>query len=105
MSTQVTLLCDLGQDLDQGGAGQNITTHFLRWDDREFEIDLCEHHETTATLAEIIQHARPVVTGRARGARELDLSDVRKWAKDRGLKVGDFGAISADVIQAYVDAH
>jgi hypothetical protein len=98
MSTQVTLLCDLGPE------NEGVSTHFLRWDDREFEIDLCEHHEATATLAEIIQHARPVVTGRARGARELDLAEVRRWAKARGLKVGEAGAIAADVIQAYVDA-
>jgi hypothetical protein len=43
--------------------------------------------------------------GAASGARRGDLSAVREWARNNGLKVSDRGRISATVLAAYDKAN
>jgi hypothetical protein len=77
----------------------------------DYEIDLNKTHadQFAEAIAPFIAAARKVPSSRrsARGARASrhDLSDVRSWARDQGIKVSDRGRIPADVLARYRAAH
>jgi hypothetical protein len=85
--------------------------------DKQYEIDLSGKNEAQLAqlLARYIDHGREVtpppaaVTARRRGAGKRpgreDLTAIREWAKQKGLKVSDRGRISADIIEQYDAAH
>jgi hypothetical protein len=77
----------------------------------DYEIDLNKEHadQFNAAVGPFIAAARKVSSSRkpARGARTArhDLSDVRAWARDQGIKVSTRGRIPADVLARYNAAH
>jgi hypothetical protein len=77
----------------------------------DYEIDLNKEHseQLNAAVGPFIAAARKVPSSRkpARGTRTArhDLSDVRAWARDQGIKVSTRGRIPADVLARYNAAH
>ena len=78
----------------------------------DYEIDLNKKHsdQFNEAVGPFIAAARKVPSSRkpakstARTARH-DLSDVRAWARDQGIKVSTRGRIPADVLAKYNAAH
>ena len=121
MAQKVQVL--LVDDIDGGDAAETVT---FSLDGVDYEIDLSEEHAGALreAMATWVGHARKV-SGRSSGAsrrsapRERaqarssstpsgpsrDTGAVRTWAKENGYTVSDRGRISADVLQAYDDAH
>lgn len=105
--TQVILI----DDLDGGDAEESVS---FALDGAAYEIDLsAENAEALRQLlAPYIGHARRV-SGRGRGragssrrsAPRADLSEMRVWARENGYEISDRGRISAEVIDAYENAH
>lgn len=92
-----------GQEL--GEAGQTVKFGFLGAD---YEIDLSQ--EEADEFAEVME--RYVKAGRRVGGRRQsaggsasagsgELSKIRSWAQENGLKVSSRGRIAQDVIDAY----
>ena len=77
----------------------------------DYEIDLNKKHadQFTKAVGPFIAAARKVPSSRkpAKGARAArhDLSDVRAWARDQGIKVSTRGRIPADVLARYHAEH
>ena len=77
----------------------------------DYEIDLNKEHadQFTEAVSPFIAAARKVSSSRkpAKGARTArhDLSDVRAWARNQGIKVSTRGRIPADVLARYHAAH
>jgi Lsr2 len=77
----------------------------------DYEIDLNKKHadQFAKAIGPYIAAARKVPSQRrsGRGARapRHDLSGVRAWARDQGIKVSDRGRIPADVLARYEAAH
>ncbi|NAZ87739.1 histone-like nucleoid-structuring protein Lsr2, partial [Kineococcus indalonis] len=122
MAQKVQVL--LVDDIDGGDAAETVT---FSLDGVDYEIDLSEEHAGALreAMATWVGHARKV-SGRSTGGsrrsapRERgqarsssaapsgpsrDTGAVRTWAKENGYTVSDRGRISADVLQAYDDAH
>ena len=77
----------------------------------DYEIDLNKKHadQLAQAIGPFIAAARKVPSSRrpARGARagRHDLSDVRAWARDQGIKISERGRIPAEVLAKYNAAH
>ena len=100
----------VSDDLD-GSPGAATVTFGL--DGTSYEIDLSKVNRAklAQVIAPYIQAGRRVSRSRGRsgagrqGARRAELSGVRTWAKENGLKVSERGRISAEVMQKYEAAH
>lgn len=111
---QVTQYVDDLDGAELNGEGRTVR---FSYDGRNYEIDLGRDNEQKLAdaLAPFIEAARPVRVGssssrtvgrRASGGKsDLDLGDVRKWARDNGLQVNDRGRVSAQILDAYRTAH
>jgi len=77
----------------------------------DYEIDLNKKHadQFAKALSPFIAAARKVPssrrTGRGTRSPRHDLSGVRAWAREQGIKVSDRGRIPADVLARYEAAH
>ena len=95
---------------DIDGSDAEGTVRFA-FDGTDYEIDLNKKHadQLAEAIAPFIAAARKVQSSRrqARGVRagRHDLSDVRAWARDQGIKISERGRIPADVLAKYNAAH
>ena len=95
-------------DIDGSDAEGTVKFGF---DGSDYEIDLNKQHadQLTQAIAPFIAAARKVSSSRrpARGARtgRHNLSDVRAWARDQGIKISERGRIPADILAKYNAAH
>ena len=95
-------------DIDGSDAEGSVRFGF---DGTDYEIDLNKKHadQLAQAIGPFIAAARKVPSSRrpARGARagRHDLSDVRAWARDQGIKISERGRIPADVLAKYNAAH
>lgn len=100
----------LEDDLDGTEAAETVT---FGLDNVTYEIDLSEPH-----AAELREALNPYVTaGRKTGGRRKNRSAgpakggrnqraaIREWARENGYDISDRGRISAEIVQAYNDAH
>lgn len=107
MAQKVNII--LVDDLDGTEADETVT---FGLDGTTYEIDLTDSNAAALrdALSGYVGHARKV-TGSARRGRKAAASsnsntkDVREWAKAQGMEVSERGRISADIQQAYDDAH
>jgi len=117
MAQKVQVL--LVDDIDGGEASETLT---FSLDGVNYEIDLSDEHASALreAFAPWVGHARRV-SGRASTGRraatprpaaakpsdgpERDTGEVRTWARENGYTVSDRGRISAEILQAYDDAH
>ena len=102
-------------DLDGGDATETVT---FGLDGATYEIDLSEQNarQLRDAFAPWVGNARRVSGGRAgrpaarrggssSGGSSSDTTAIRSWAKDNGYKVSERGRISAEVQEAYAQAH
>ena len=107
----------LVDDIDGGEADETVS---FALDGVSYEIDLSESNaaELRDAFAQWVGHARRVggrSTARARGTSAKkngaaagarpDLAEVRAWAREAGYEVSDRGRVSAQILQAYEEAH
>ena len=97
----------LEDDLDGGLAAGTVSFAF---DGISYEIDLSEANEQRLRdqLAPWIAHARrPVARDGARKAKSTGPtgSEIRAWAKARGMRVNARGRVPAEVRAAYEAEH
>ncbi len=95
-------------DIDGSRAHERVT---FALDGVVYMIDLnADHAERLRTLlSDYIAVARrtggrPQGKPAGRPTREIDPKAVREWAKGEGIEISDYGRISADVIQEYLDS-
>jgi Lsr2 len=94
---------------DIDGSEAEGTVRF-RFDGTDYEIDLNKEHadQFAEAIGPFVAAARKTSPSRrparAGGARH-DLSNVRAWARDQGIKVSERGRIPADVLAKYNAAH
>ena len=122
MAQKVQVL--LVDDIDQGEAAETVT---FALDGVTYEIDLSEEHASALreAFAPWVGHARRVGGRGAAGKRTSapkqaakapagggegggggrDTGEVRTWARENGYTVSDRGPISAEILQAFDDAH
>ena len=102
--TVVTLLDDIDGTEAEG------TTRF-GLDGRNYEIDLNATHrqDLEDALAWCIKAAREVSgTGTARGRKRIRTArsgDIRAWAREQGMAVGEKGRIPEGIVAQYDAAH
>jgi nucleoid-associated protein Lsr2 len=95
-------------DIDGSDAEGTVRFGF---DGTDYEIDLNKKHadQLAQAIGPFIAAARKVPSSRrpARGVRagRQNLSDVRAWARDQGIKISERGRIPADVLAKYNAAH
>jgi hypothetical protein len=95
-------------DIDGSDAEGTVRFGF---DGTDYEIDLNKKHadQLNQAISPFIAAARKVPSSRrpSRGARggRHDVSDVRAWARDQGIKISERGRIPADVLAKYNAAH
>jgi hypothetical protein len=95
-------------DIDGSDAEGTVRFGF---DGTDYEIDLNKQHadQLAQAIGPFIAAARKVPSSRrpARGLRagRQNLSDVRAWARDQGIKISERGRIPADVLAKYNAAH
>jgi hypothetical protein len=95
-------------DIDGSDAEGTVRFGF---DGTDYEIDLNKQHadQLAQAIGPFIAAARKVPSSRrpARGVRagRHNLSDVRAWARDQGIKISERGRIPADVLAKYNAAH
>ena len=95
-------------DIDGSDAEGTVRFGF---DGTDYEIDLNKKHadQLAQAIGPFIAAGRKVPSSRrpARGARtgRQNLSDVRAWARDQGIKISERGRIPADVLAKYNAAH
>jgi hypothetical protein len=94
---------------DIDGSEAEGTVRF-RFDGTDYEIDLNKEHadQFAEAIGPFVAAARKTSPSRrpARaGAARHDLSNVRAWARDQGIKVSERGRIPADVLAKYNAAH
>jgi nucleoid-associated protein Lsr2 len=105
MAQKVTV--EMTDDLD---GSQADTTVSFAVDDTAYEIDLSKRNAAAMRRAfdRYIEHARKAgrSTRRTRGTRDRrHSSDVRAWAKARGIQVSERGRIPASVVSQYEEAN
>jgi Lsr2 len=122
MAQKVQVL--LVDDIDAGEASETLT---FSLDGVNYEIDLSEEHAAALreAFAPWVGHARRVGGRAASGGRrsgtprqspaksgadgdggpQRDTGEVRTWARENGYTVSDRGRISAEILQAFDDAH
>jgi hypothetical protein len=99
----------LEDDLDGGPAAETLRFGI---GGSEYEIDLSKKNARTfrSRLAPFVEHARRAGKGQRRrpartsSARERS-SDIRAWAKGKGIAVSDRGRIPASVAEQYEAAN
>jgi hypothetical protein len=95
-------------DIDGSDAAGTVRFGF---DGTDYEIDLNKKHadQLAQAISPFIAAARKVPSSRrpVRGARagRQNLSDVRAWARDQGIKISERGRIPAEVLAKYDAAH
>jgi hypothetical protein len=97
-------------DLDGSKAEETLR---FAIDGTEYEIDLSGAHSKKLrdALKPFVEAGRKVGRTRSSGRRSGAATDVkqskaiRDWAKQHGLQVSDRGRVSAEIQQAYHDAH
>ena len=105
MAQKVTV--EMTDDLD---GSQADTTVSFAIDGNAYEIDLSKRNAAAMrrTFDRYIEHARKAgrSTRRTRGTRDRrHSSDVRAWAKARGIQVSERGRIPASVVSQYEKAN
>jgi hypothetical protein len=105
MAQKVTV--EMTDDLD---GSQADTTVSFAVDGTAYEIDLSKRNAAAMrrTFERYVGHARKAgrSTRRTRGARNRQhSSDVRAWAKARGIQVSERGRIPASVVSQYEEAN
>jgi hypothetical protein len=105
MAQKVTV--EMTDDLD---GSQADTTVSFAVDGSAYEIDLSKRNAAAMrrTFDRYIEHARKAgrSTRRTRGTRDRrNSSDVRAWAKARGIQVSERGRIPASVVSQYEEAN
>ncbi|MFJ3229279.1 Lsr2 family protein [Streptomyces sp. NPDC086783] len=95
-----------------GTQGDDVVTHEFSLDGVQYEIDLNPdgHQQLLDALAPFLKAGRRTRTASGRrstnrGGAGLDPSQVREWAKNRGLDVNARGRVSRDIIEKYEAAH
>lgn len=108
----------LVDDIDGGEAEETVS---FALDGVSYEIDVSSDNaeQIREAMAPWIGHARRVggrsgtrrakgrssaANGSSGGARS-SLADVRAWARENGYEVSDRGRVSAEVMEAYDNAH
>lgn len=104
----------LVDDVDGGEADETVS---FALDGVSYEIDVSVDNAEALreAIAPWLGHARRVggraATRRVAKARNgsaparSSLADVRAWARDNGFQVSDRGRVSAEVMEAYDNAH
>ena len=98
----------LEDDFDGGDADETVS---FGLDGAEFEIDLSAKNagELRNSLAPWLAHARKTGGRRKRTAKVAETSsstsDIRSWAQENGYEVSSRGRVSAEVRQAFEQAH
>ncbi len=103
MAQKITVA--LEDDLDGGPADETLRFAF---GGTEYEIDLSKKNadKLRRQLAPYLEHARkagrqqPRRGGRSAASRQRS-SDIRAWARQRGISVSERGRIPASVVQQY----
>ena len=105
------VITELVDDVDGSKAEETVS---FALDGVEYEIDLSQQNASNLRkgLDEYVSKARRT-GGRAKrgsskgrpGADKANAGAIRDWAQAQGLKVSGRGRISAEVAQAYRDAH
>jgi hypothetical protein len=100
---------------DISGENADVTVT-LAVDGTRVVIDLtdAEHTDLLDAVGPYLDRGRPAgstrratsrTTGRATRKPRVDLAAVRAWAAEQGLQVATRGRVSAEISQAYQDAH
>ena len=97
-------------DLDGSRAEETVR---FAIDGAEYEVDLSGAHSKKLrdALKPFVEAGRKVGRTRSSGRRTGAATDgmqskaIRDWAKQHGLQVSDRGRVSAEIQQAYNDAH
>lgn len=86
-------------DVDGSEAEETVS---FALDGVSYEIDVsAENAEALReSIAPWIGHARRV-GGRSKAKPNLDLNDVRAWARENGFTVSDRGRLASEVLEAY----
>ncbi len=97
----------LEDDFDGGKADETVS---FALDGAEYEIDLSGKNATGLrdALAPWLAHARKTGGRRKRGSKQAEsssTSDIRAWAQANGHEVSSRGRVSAEVREAYEQAH
>jgi Lsr2 len=106
MAQKVTTVVEMTDDLDGGKAEQTVRFAF---DGHHYEIDLSKKNANALSkaLKPYVDSARKVRASRARAAttrrstQQVNLTDVRAWARSSGYDISDRGRIPAAVMAAY----
>ena len=107
MAQKVTTLVELTDDIDGGKAEQTVRFAF---DGHQYEIDLSKKNANALSKAlKPYRGQRPKSPRRTRPrrhdppqrAQQVNLSEVRAWAKSNGYDISDRGRIPAAVMEAY----
>ncbi|MDR1767188.1 MAG: Lsr2 family protein [Propionibacteriaceae bacterium] len=98
---------ELIDDIDGGPATQTVA---FALDGNEYVIDLSDKNATAlrAAIAEYVAAGRKVGgrRGRARkGGSTTDAGLIRAWAVSQGMKISARGRVSAEIREAYQQAH
>jgi hypothetical protein len=102
---QVLLLCDM-----HCGEAEAQETISFAFGGAAFEIDVCASHahDLRGMFGAYISRGRKVAEARwpAHGGRQRKrAAEIRRWARERGIKVSDHGRIPAKVVELYAAAH
>jgi hypothetical protein len=108
MAQKVQVL--LVDDLDGGAADETVR---FACDGSQFEIDLSTANakQLRDSVQPFVDAARRVGPARRRGGPQRSTTsherstDIRAWAKMRGITVNDRGRIPASVVEQYDAAH
>lgn len=101
----------LVDDLDNSEATQTVS---FGLDGAAYEIDLNDKNaeKLREVMSGYVGHARKVGTQTRRRGRKSaaatggpSASDIREWARGKGMDVSERGRVSAEVRQAYDAAH
>lgn len=107
MAVTSLITCDLHR-----GDAPKATSHTFSFDNRSYEIDLCDDHlnRLQTTLQEYIDNGRrtggraaPTARGRAKAAPApaKPVSSIREWARRNGMEISAKGRIPLTIVQAY----
>ncbi|HKA53491.1 MAG TPA: Lsr2 family protein [Candidatus Binatia bacterium] len=105
MAQRVTI--EMMDDLDGSQADETVR---FAVDGNAYEIDLSQKNaaEIRRTFDRYIEHARKAARGarQARASRNRrHSSDVRAWAKSRGIQINERGRIPASIVAEYEAAN
>jgi hypothetical protein len=96
---------ELEDDLEGGPADETVR---FRLDGSEYEIDLSKKNAGAfrKQLAPYVEHARKAGRGQRRRSGRTSASrgrssDIREWAKDKGIPLNARGRIPASVAEQY----